>query len=61
MVNQRETAEEESKQGKTHDECKGVRDGEHVHAVLLHLILSELDVVLEKILAHKADGAHKPD
>ena len=60
VVDQGEAAEEESEQGETHDEGEGVGDGEHVHAVLLHLVRSELDVVLEEVLAHKADGAHQP-
>ena len=60
VVDKGEAAEEESEKGETHYEGEGVGDREHVHAVLLHLGLFEVDVVLEEVLAHEADGAHQP-
>lgn len=60
MINQGETTEKESEQCEPHDESEGIRNAEHVHTVLLHLSLLELEVIIEEVRAHKADGAHQP-
>ena len=65
MVDQGETAEKEGEKGKTHNKGQNIRDLEHLHTVLSHLIGKMgrwtdvmdgiVNVVIIEILAHKTN------
>ena len=63
VVDQRKTAEKESKQGKTHYESQNVCSFKHLHAILSHhvsvwptlMMFRVVNIIIVKVLAHESN------
>ena len=58
MVNQWEAAEQQAEQCQSHEECQDVSVAEHVHAVLIDLVLASFHIVVCEVDTWESNGTH---